>query len=173
MASISFLKNIFPKKSVGELKEKSRLDYEKATKQRKSKASLGFRLRLAHRAKVNLEKTFLEAARLTEEYENLKEIRLENEESIDDIEEPKVDEPFKLIETDNGTVISFIPEDYAEEIFNLGCSYQKCLINETKTKLLAQSILEKICTELNINKEISVLGFLTSENDNTQIDEPE
>ena len=73
MKSIPFLKNILPKKSVEELKLKSRLDYVSAT-ERNNKLSLGFRLRLANRAKVNLEKTFLDGAELTEKYESLKNI---------------------------------------------------------------------------------------------------
>ena len=55
MAPIPFLKNLLPKKSVEELKKKSRLDYESATK-RNNKTSLGFRLRLANQDKVNLKK---------------------------------------------------------------------------------------------------------------------
>ena len=79
MKSIPFLKNILPKKSVEELKLKSRLDYVSAT-ERNNKLSLGFRLRLANRAKVNLEKTFLDGAELTEKYESLKDIRLARQE---------------------------------------------------------------------------------------------
>lgn len=170
MVSIPFLKNILPKKSVEELKEKSRLDYESAT-ERTNKMSLGFRLRLANRAKVNLEKTFLDGAKLTEKYESLKEIRLAQQEPIDDLIEPKLDEPYKLLETDSGTIISFIPEEYATEIFELGCSYQKCLLDEDKSILVAQGVFEKICAELRINKEISVLDFLTSGKNNEQSNE--
>jgi len=164
---MAFFKNIFQKKSVEELKENSRLDYEKATKSHEDKVSLGVRLRLARRAKVNIEKTFLEGAKLTEEYEALKEIRLGQNEPIDDLKEPKVAEPFKLIETDKGVVISFIPEEYSEEIFKLGCSYQKCLITADKALLIGQSIFDRICLELDINKEITVLDFLTDEDEET------
>ena len=170
MVSIPFLKNILPKKSVEELKEKSRLDYESAT-ERTNKMSLGFRLRLANRAKVNLEKTFLDGAKLTEKYESLKEIRLAQQEPIDDLIEPKLDEPYKLLETDSGTIISFIPEEYATEIFELGCSYQKCLLDDDKSILVAQGVFEKICVELRINKEMSVLDFLTSGKNNEQSNE--
>ena len=73
-------RKFFSKKSTEELKEQSRFDYEKATRSMGNKSSLGFRLRLANRAKVNIEKTFLEAVKLTEEYESLKERYLaENE----------------------------------------------------------------------------------------------
>ena len=170
MVSIPFLKNILPKKSVEELKQKSRLDYESAT-ERTNKMSLGFRLRLANRAKVNLEKTFLDGAKLTEKYESLKEIRLAQQEPIDDLIEPNLDQPYKLLETDSGTIISFIPEEYATEIFELGCSYQKCLLDEDKSILVAQGVFEKICAELRINKEISVLDFLTSGKNNEQSNE--
>ena len=66
---MSLLKKFFAKKSIEELKEQSRFDYEKAARNLSSRSSLGFRLRIANRAKVNIEKTFLEAAKLTEAYE--------------------------------------------------------------------------------------------------------
>ena len=59
---MSLLKKFFSKKSIEELKEQSRYDYEKAVKSLHDRPALGIRLRLANRAKVNIEKTFLEAA---------------------------------------------------------------------------------------------------------------
>ena len=160
---MSLFKKIFTKKSTEELKQQSRFDYEKATKSIGNRSSLGFRLRLANRAKVNIEKTFLEAAKLTEEYELLKESYLAGDDTIESPEPPRLVDSCQLISTDNGVVISFIPEEYAEEIFKLGCSYQNCVIESDKAISIAQSILNKICFELDINKEIDVLEFLTTE----------
>ena len=125
-----------------------------------SRSSLGFRLRLANRAKINIEKTFLEAAKLTETYESLKEDYLRRDEPIEGLESPKLIDPYQLISTDNGVVVSYIPEDYSEEIFKLGCSFQKCIITADKAKSIAQNVLNKICFELEINKDIDVLEFL-------------
>ena len=162
---MSLLKKFFAKKSIEELKEQSRFDYEKATRNSSSRSSLGFRLRLANRAKVNIEKTFLEAAKLTEAYESLKEDYLRRDEPIEGLESPKLIDPYQLISTDNGVVISYIPEDYSEEIFKLGCSYQKCMITADKAKGIAQSVLDRICIELDINKEIDVLEFLETDSE--------
>ena len=153
-------RKFFSKKSTEELKEQSRFDYEKATRSMGNKSSLGFRLRLANRAKVNIEKTFLEAVKLTEEYESLKERYLAENEPLESLEPPRLVDPYQLISTDNGVVVSFIPDEYAEEIFKLGCSYQNCSIASDKAIGIAQSILNKICFELEINKEIDVLEFL-------------
>ena len=162
---MSLLRKFFAKKSIEELKEQSRFDYEKATRNSSSRSSLGFRLRLANRAKVNIEKTFLEAAKLTEAYESLKEDYLRRDEPIEGLESPKLIDPYQLISTDNGVVISYIPEDYSEEIFKLGCSYQKCRITADKAKGIAQSVLDRICIELDINKEIDVLEFLETDSE--------
>ena len=168
---MSFFKNLFSKKSVEELKNQSRLDYDKALKNVGDRSTLGVRLRLANRAKVNIEKTFLEAASLTDKYESLKEAYLANDESIEGLEVPKLVDPYQLISTDKGVVVSFIPEEYADEVFKLGCSYQTCVITAEKAAEVAQSILDKICFELGINKEIDVLEFLTSEeNQPTDVD---
>ena len=158
-------KNFFSKMSVEELKEQSRLDYEKTTKSMGNKSSLGFRLRLANRAKVNIEKTFLEAVKLTEEYNLLKERYLAEDELLESPEPPRLIDPYQLISTDKGVVVSFVPQEYAEEVFKLGCSYQNCSIASDKAVSIAQSILNKICFELGINKEIDVLEFLTAEDD--------
>ena len=90
---MSLLKKIFSKKSIEELKEQSRFDYEKAVKNLDDRSSLGFRLRLANRAKVNIEKTFLEAANLTDTYESLKEGYLSRNEPIQGLESPKLIDP--------------------------------------------------------------------------------
>ena len=45
---------------------------KKQSKSLHDRPALGIRLRLANRAKVNIEKTFLEAAKLTDTYESLK-----------------------------------------------------------------------------------------------------
>ena len=69
--------------------------------------------------------------------------------------------------------MSFVPEEYAEEIFKLGCSYQNCSIASDKAISIAQSILNKICFELGINKEMDVLEFLTAEDDETESEDTE
>ena len=157
---MSLFKKFFSKKSIEELKERSRLDYDKAVKNLGNRPSLGFRLRLANRAKVNIEKTFLEAVKLTETYESLKEGYLTRGAQIEELEPPKFIDPYQTISTDNGVVVSYIPEEYSEEIFELGCSYQKCVITADKAKGLAQHVFNRICLELDINKEIDVLEFL-------------
>ena len=162
---MSLLKKFFSKKSIEELKEQSKFDYEKAVESLSKRSSLGFRLRLANRAKINIEKTFVEAAKLTDTYESLKEDYLNRDVPIEDLEAPKLIDPYQLISTDKGVVISYIPEDYSEEIFKLGCSYQKCRITADKAKGIAQSVLDRICIELDINKEIDVLEFLETDSE--------
>jgi len=167
---MSLLKKFFSKKSIEELKEQSRYDYEKAVKSLHDRPALGIRLRLANRAKVNIEKTFLEAANLTDTYESLKEGYLSRNEPIQGLESPKLIDPYQMIATDNGVVISYIPEEYSEEIFKLGCSYQKCIITSDKAKGMAQNVMNRICVELDINKEIDVLEFLETDSKENKCD---
>tara|TARA_B100000214_G_scaffold298462_1_gene228442 strand:- start:30 stop:560 length:531 start_codon:yes stop_codon:yes gene_type:complete len=170
---MSLLKKFFSKKSIEELKEQSRFDYEKVVKNLGDGSPLGFRLRLANRAKVNIEKTFLEAAKLTDTYESLKEDYLSRNKAIQELESPKLIDPYQMIATDNGVVISYIPEEYSEEIFKLGCSYQKCIITTDKAKGIAQNVMNRICLELDINKEIDVLEFLETDNKENECEKVE
>ena len=108
---------------------------------------------------------FLEAAKLTDTYESLKESYVDRDEPIEELKPPKLIDPYQLISTDNGVVISYIPEDYSEEIFKLGCSFQKCIITADNAKSIAQNVLNKICFELEINKDIDVLDFLETDSE--------
>ena len=78
-----------------------------------------------------------------------------------------------MIATDNGVVISYIPEEYSEEIFKLGCSYQKCVITADKAAGIAQNVMNRICFELDINKEIDVLEFLETDNKENECEKVE
>ena len=70
-------------------------------------------------------------------------------------------------------MISYIPEDYSEEIFKLGCSFQKCTITADKAKSIAQNVIDKICFELDINKEIEVLDFLETDTEENILEKVE
>ena len=156
------------KSKLERLFEKSRADYEDACKKKTFSSTLTFRIKLARRAKANIDKSFIEAATQTEKYENLKEIYYEAELSGDDLVAPVWKTPYQLIKSDNGVIVSFIPDDYSKEVFSLARAYQTCQISAGKTALIAESIMSNICSELNVNMPISVLQFIASSKDENE-----
>lgn len=161
---MSFL-NLFRKrngkKKLVELKTQSENEYYKSVQNNKSFSNLHLRLRQAYRAKANIEKTFIEAARAYELYEiHSIEAGLMNTESINEITIPKLENSFKILQSDNGYVVSFIPFEYAKNIFDIGISYQKSKITSDQARTRVQLVFNSICKELNINKDIDILDFL-------------
>jgi hypothetical protein len=61
--------------------------------------------------------------------------------------------------------VSYIPFEYAEEVFKIGASYQNSELSADQSKKKIENIFNKICKELNIYKEIPILEFL-DDNDN-------
>jgi len=161
MAFLNLFKKKSSKKKLPELKAQSQNDYDKLTNNNQSISNLHIRLRLAYRAKANIEKTFIDAARSYEIYEKCKiEASLLSDSSLDDIKQPELEDSFKILQSDNGYIVSYIPMDYAKMVFDLGISYQKSKINKDQAKKRVQYVFECICKELNINKDIEILEFL-------------
>jgi len=163
----------FRKSKVERLFEKSRADYENACKKKTFSSTLSFRIKLAKRAKANIDKSFIEAATQIEKYENLKEIYYEAELSVSDLAAPVWKTPYQLIKSDSGVIVSFIPDDYSKEVFSLARAYQICQISAGKATLIANNIISNICSELNVNMPINVLEFVaSSEDENKSIETP-
>ena len=157
------------KKKLAELKAQSENEYYKSVQNNKSFSNLHLRLRQAYRAKANIEKTFIEAARAYEIYETYCiEAELLNNEPMKEITPPKLENSFKILQSDNGYVVSYIPYEYAKNIFDIGISYQKSKITSHQARNRVELVFNSICKELNINKDIDILEFLEdmSENDN-------
>lgn len=118
------------------------------------------RARMALRAKNNIDMTFIEGAKKAESFEKEKMAALVAGTGLSELIEPELTDPFKLIKSEKGTVVSYIPLDLAKKAFDIGAAYQKSSIDEQQAISSAQGVMDKICEDLGIGEEISVLSFL-------------
>ena len=121
------------------------------------------RLRMAMQMRNHLDKTFIDAAKATEVFEEkhsgatltaeLKKKR------------PKAKEFMRFESKLNGIVFTWMPPEFTKEMFSLGRSYQKVETDEEMTIFKAQSISKKVSDDLKLGFEIEVLRFLTEDED--------
>jgi NAD+--asparagine ADP-ribosyltransferase len=154
-----FSKKNKSKKKLDELKKLSKQDYENCIKNNNTIGNLRLRNRLALRSKANVEKTFIDAAKNVEIYQK---IRLEASLTNNNLEltPPKIETSYQILQTDKGLIVSYIPFEYAEEVFKIGASYQNSELSVDQSKKKIENIFNRICKELNIYKEIPILEFL-------------
>ena len=68
-------------------------------------------------------------------------------------------------------MVSYIPLELAQTVFEIGSSYQKEGITQERAIELTQAIMDQIALSLGINEEIVVLNFLRDSSDDTTEDD--
>lgn len=131
------------------------------------------RARMAIRAKSNIDLTFIEGAKKAESFEEAKMAALVAGSGLGELDEPELDDPFKLIKSEKGTVVSYIPLEQAKKVFDIGAAYQKSSIDEQQAINGAQGVMDKICEDLGIGEEIAVLSFLRDDDEESSDPEAE
>ena len=129
------------------------------------------RARLVLRAKANIDLTFIEGARKTEVFEKAKMAALLEGKGTDHLKKPELIEPFKISRSGKGSILSYIPLELAQTVFEIGGSYQKEGITQERAIELTQAIMDQIALSLGINEEIVVLNFLRDSSDDTTEDD--
>ncbi|MFZ9583859.1 MAG: hypothetical protein ACO280_02760 [Pseudohongiellaceae bacterium] len=149
----------FGKPSKEKLKELALKDYERAVEisQEKSRISKQHCLRTALRCRTNIDKLFVEAA---------KKAQIHEVEILDAIkhgrripEQPKAG-CYQLVKVADGYMYTYIPEKYAELIFQIGWWYQTEKISKEAAIERTQVIADAICDELGVLQRFSILQFL-------------
>ena len=123
------------------------------------------RVRLAMRAKTNIEMTFVEAARKTEAFEEQKMAALLAGTGTSELVEPELTDPFKLIKSEKGTVVSYLPIELGQQIFDIAGAYQRASIDAEQAVNAGQAVMDKVCHTLALNDAINVLEFLIDSED--------
>ena len=60
----------------------------------------------------------------------------------------------------SGTVVSWVPEEYANQMFNLGADYQILEINAYRALQVAESLADKVIDDLQTTQPIQLLNLL-------------
>ncbi len=103
-----------------------------------------------------MEKTFLEGFEKSEHYRQHKLMSLMSE-KVEEPEEPKLENSYQLLSTKSGLIMSYIPMDIAETVFEFGMAFQRNEVDPLHIKHQAQILMNEISEQLGIQSEIDVL----------------
>ncbi len=116
-----------------------------------------FVARIAQRARLNLDKIFVQGAKAEEKRQ------LELAEAIkagSDLPPRLVHEGYNQLQGVSGTVVSWVPEELANQMFNLGADYQITEVSVHEALQQADKIAERIVEELQTTQVIQLLNLL-------------
>lgn len=151
---------ILDKKTAVRLKKRCLLDYQNAINYDETGVTENTRSKLANRARINIDMTFVDAAKRTEAYEDERLKCLKTRDSDSHLQEPQYDGPYKIVKTGENNIFTYIPDEYSIEIFKIGCSYQRDKMSKEKAMLIGNSVLQNICADLDVDYHIPAFRFL-------------
>ena len=162
---------MFGKKSKRERgKADARADYLKcAALDPEDRLQRVFSARIAQRARLNLDKIFVQGAKAEEKRQ------LELAEAIKagaDLPPRIVHEGYNQLQGVSGAVVSWVPEELANKMFNLGADYQITEISAHDALQQADKIAESVVEDLQTTQVIQLLNLLR-EDDGDDGDEAE
>jgi hypothetical protein len=117
-----------------------------------------------------LDKTFIDGAQRTADFhEKLAQATINNTEKP---EKPEFS-LFQQVKSGDKEIWVYLPEEYAQETFNIGASYQKTDIDAKAAIDRVQQIADQICLyELKLETPFEVLQFLRDEISSISADSP-
>ena len=116
-----------------------------------------FVARIAQRARLNLDKIFVQGAKAEERRQLDLAEALKSGKTLP----PRINhEGYNQLQGVSGTVVSWVPEELADKMFNLGADYQITEISAHEALQQADEITERIVEDLLTNQNIQLLGLL-------------
>jgi hypothetical protein len=150
----SFLKNTAIKKAFAESKKL----YETAVNSPgQAKNARALRMKVMVRCRAHVDLVFIEGAKKYEAYEALRIQAIANSEETP---EPPTPAPYQTIKSQAGEFISYIPDDFAKEIFLTGGLYQTVKISIVEAINQTQAIADRIWLDLDLSEDLEVVRFL-------------
>ena len=116
-----------------------------------------FSARIAQRARLNLDKIFVQGAKAEEQRQ------IQVAEAIKAGKElpPRiVHEGYNQLQGVSGAVVSWVPEEFANKMFNLGADYQITEISAHDALQQADKIAEAVVEDLQTTQPIQLLNLL-------------
>lgn len=139
------------------LKDQAKSDYELAATD--NRASRSFRVKIALRCRANIDRAFINSAKAAESSTE--------EESDNEVEATS----YQLVKSGDGYIYTYIREEHAERIHELGREYQDGSISAYEAVTKAQVIADQICEELNLPDSFQTLAFLQEDGKDEEDDE--
>lgn len=153
--------DIFKSQSKSALKDKAKSAYEKMVEGRENPKTRSVRIHLGLLLRTHVDKLFVQGAEDAVEYD--KAVALAIASGQDKPERPAAP-TFMEIKSSEGTRNSYMPEAYAQVIYNLGMRYQSEQILALDAITRTQEAFDAICyDELKLPQSFEVLRFLRDE----------
>lgn len=146
-------------------KEQAQLNYERACSlEGDSREKRGLRIRQAVRARIVIDKIFVDGTRSTAGYEEARMVALASGEDIPPYPCATLETCFKSVNTVNGKAMAYLPITHATNIFAAGQQFQMGQIDKDTAINLVQVIADAIGDELGLDQyaiqPITPLEFL-------------
>jgi len=154
----------FGKNSVAnKAKAQAKADYEKVLKlDPKSPNARALRSKQALRARNHIDQVFIEAALKTEAF-----LELCQQELIAGRPRPEPPGPttFHITSSNMGKFYTYIPSDFANEIFAIGSLYQTTEVSGQEAVDKVQAVADRLFEEIGLETNLNTLQFLRDELD--------
>lgn len=131
-----------------------------ATLSSDSREVRSYKIRMGIRCRANLDKVFVEGARKTEIFQE--KCMAAVAKGAEKPEPPKAS-PFQVVKTINGQTYTYVPEEFAQAVFDLGAMYQTMQIDAYKAITLAQETAAKVSLDIGLDEPFITLQFLRDE----------
>lgn len=153
--------DLFKSPSKGAVKEKTKAAFEKAVEGKDNAKTRSVRIHLGLLLRTHVDKLFVQGAEDAIEYDKAVAIAIA-------AGQEKPERPpapmFMEIKSSEGTRNSYLPQEYASVIYNLGMRYQSEQILALDAISRTQEIFDTICyDELNLPQSFETLRFLRDE----------
>ena len=142
-------------------KAQAKADYEKTLKlDPKSPNARALRTKQALRARNHIDQVFIEAALKTDAF-----LELCQQELIAGRPRPEPPGPttFHITSSNMGKFYTYIPSDFADEIFAIGSLYQTTEVTAEQAVARAQAVADSLFDEISLGSSLNVLQFLRDE----------
>ena len=114
--------------------------------------------RIAMRAKGNLDKIFVQGAKAEEKRQG--ELAIAVKEGKKNFPRRENHDGYNTLRGTTGVVLSWVPEEYANEMYNLGADYQIKEKSARECIEAADQLAEKLTQELQTQQKIELLNLL-------------
>ncbi len=162
---------LFGKQSSQANRETAKAEFEKACEiSGDSREIRALRMRIGLRARAHIDKSFIEGAEKTAVYD---EACLRAVASGREKPPPPKPTMYQKVKSASGEIVTYIPEEIAEEAFKVGAKYQLTEIEAKPAIDLVQSLANSVSYQLHLEEPLVAVYFLREEHDYFPSDEVE
>ena len=135
-------------------------DIKAASLSNDSRDGRTYKIRIGIRCRAHLDKVFIDGAKKTESFQ--KSCLAAVAKGADKPAPPKP-ALFQKAKTVSGEIFTYVPEEFTQEVFNLGAMYHTVQIDAVKAITLVQEVAARVSFDLGLEDPFITLQFLRDE----------